>query len=186
MKYHFIYKTTNVVTGKFYIGMHSTNKMDDGYLGSGIHLRRSLRKYGRENHTLEILESCPDRDALRIREISIIDDEMLANPLCMNMKLGGTGGFDDKMRNASHAARKSKKERDPDYKERMRVLAVEAAKKVTPEGRRACSEALKARYADPEFKERQRQIALKANKASHESRRRKKLLLESGKDKVDT
>ena len=55
-KYHFIYKTTNLLSGKYYIGMHSTDDLNDGYLGSGTLLRRSLNKYGKENHSIEILE----------------------------------------------------------------------------------------------------------------------------------
>lgn len=35
-KYYFIYKTTNLINSKIYIGQRSTNKIDDGYLGSGV------------------------------------------------------------------------------------------------------------------------------------------------------
>jgi len=48
IKYHFLYKTTNLINNKYYYGMHSTYKLDDGYLGSGNRLRYSIRKYGKE------------------------------------------------------------------------------------------------------------------------------------------
>ena len=65
---HYIYKTTCNVTKRYYIGMHSTTNLEDGYLGSGKRLRYSVRKYGKENHTKEILEFLPTREKLVIRE----------------------------------------------------------------------------------------------------------------------
>ena len=53
VKYHFLYKTTNLINGKYYYGMHSTYKLNDGYLGSGKILRYSIRKYGKENFSIE-------------------------------------------------------------------------------------------------------------------------------------
>ena len=53
IKYHFLYKTTNLINNKYYYGMHSTYKLDDGYLGSGKRLRYSIRKYGKENFILK-------------------------------------------------------------------------------------------------------------------------------------
>ena len=44
---HYIYKTTCNITNKYYIGMHSTSNLEDGYLGSGKRLRYSIRKYGK-------------------------------------------------------------------------------------------------------------------------------------------
>ena len=55
-KFHFIYKITNTKNGKYYIGMHSTDNLNDGYLGSGIRLRRSIRRNGIENFKIEYLE----------------------------------------------------------------------------------------------------------------------------------
>ncbi len=91
-KYHYIYKTTNLIRDYFYIGMHSTNNLEDGYLGSGKRIRYSIRKYGIENHKFEILEFLPSREELKIREKEIVNEEMLANPQCINLRIGGEGG----------------------------------------------------------------------------------------------
>jgi len=91
-KYHYIYKTTCNVTRRFYIGMHSTSNLEDGYLGSGKRLRRSLYKHGKENHSKEILEFLPNREFLKLREKELINEDLLKDSLCMNLKEGGEGG----------------------------------------------------------------------------------------------
>jgi hypothetical protein len=90
---HYIYKTTCNVTGRWYIGMHSTSNLEDGYMGSGTVLRHSIRKYGVENHTKEILEFLPTREELVLRETEIITKELISDGKCMNLKEGGNGGF---------------------------------------------------------------------------------------------
>lgn len=90
---HYIYKTTCNVTGRWYVGMHSTCNENDGYIGSGLRLRRSIRKYGVENHTKEILEYCNTREELVLREIEIVNSDLIQDDLCMNLKCGGIGGF---------------------------------------------------------------------------------------------
>ncbi len=55
--FHFVYLTTNLKTGKKYIGDHSTNNLNDGYLGSGKpYFQRALKEYGKNNFKKEILE----------------------------------------------------------------------------------------------------------------------------------
>jgi hypothetical protein len=92
-KYNYIYKTTNLKNGKFYVGMHSTNNLNDGYLGSGDRLRRSIRRNGKDNFKLEILEFLPDRTSLSLREKELINEDLLKDPMCMNLSLGGQGGL---------------------------------------------------------------------------------------------
>jgi len=91
-RHHFLYKTTNLKNGKYYLGMHSTSKLDDGYLGSGNRLRRSIRKYGKENFKLEILEFFESREDLANAEKKLITEDILKDPMCMNLKFGGQGG----------------------------------------------------------------------------------------------
>jgi hypothetical protein len=95
-KYHFLYKTTNLLNGKFYIGIHSTSNLNDGYLGSGKKLRYSIRKYGKENFKLEILEFFDTYDKLRDAEMQMVNEDLLKNPMCMNLAIGGGGGNGNK------------------------------------------------------------------------------------------
>lgn len=95
-KYHFIYKTTCSFTCRYYIGMHSTDNLEDGYLGSGTRLSHSIRKYGPENHTREILEFCSSREELIKREEEIVNLNEIAKQECMNIKPGGSGGWANK------------------------------------------------------------------------------------------
>ena len=88
-KYHFIYKTTNLLSGKYYYGLHSTDDLDDGYLGSGRRLRYSINKYGKENHKREIIEFCKNRKELICRESEIVTLDEIAKEDCINLIVGG-------------------------------------------------------------------------------------------------
>ena len=78
---------------KYYVGMHSTSNLADGYLGSGKRLRYSVTKYGRENFKREILEWFNTREELKKREAELVNDDLLKDPKCMNLQYGGGGGF---------------------------------------------------------------------------------------------
>lgn len=94
-KFHYIYKITRTDgSGKYYIGMHSTDDLEDGYFGSGRLLWKSIKKHGREKHVKEILEFLPSRKELKERERVLVNEEIVNDPLCMNLKLGGEGGWD--------------------------------------------------------------------------------------------
>ena len=92
-KWHYIYKITRF-DGKYYIGLHSTDNLDDGYFGSGKKITRSIKKYGVEKHTKEIIEYLPTRQELKTRERQLVNEELLNDPLCMNLVFGGTGGWE--------------------------------------------------------------------------------------------
>ena len=92
-KYHYIYKTTNLKNDKYYVGMHSTNNLNDGYMGSGKQLKRSLNKHGKENFKFEILEFLPNRISLAKKEKYLVNEGLLKDSLCMNLMIGGEGGF---------------------------------------------------------------------------------------------
>jgi len=84
-----IYKTTNLVNGKFYIGKDAKNKKS--YFGSGRVLKQAIKKYGKENFKKETLEVCTDLKNLDEREIYWID-KYNAVEVGYNLTEGGTGG----------------------------------------------------------------------------------------------
>jgi hypothetical protein len=89
--YYTIYKTTNNLTKEFYVGQHVTNDLHDGYLGSGVYLLESIREYGKENFTKEILYIFDNEYDMNSKEIEIVDDKFLLNSLVLNAQVGGYG-----------------------------------------------------------------------------------------------
>lgn len=88
MKKLFIYKTTCLKTGKFYIGQHYGYE-NDSYLGSGLTLQNHIKKYGIENFKRQILEYAEDRVDLDILEAKYISFKTLKNKKCLNRTIGG-------------------------------------------------------------------------------------------------
>lgn len=93
-KFHYIYKITRVDNGRYYIGMHSTDNLEDGYFGSGKLITASVKKHGREKHTKEILEYCESRESLKAREKELVNHLLLEDKMCMNLTLGGGCGWE--------------------------------------------------------------------------------------------
>lgn len=52
---YYIYRITNKINGKTYIGQHKYKELNDSYMGSGVHLRRAQKKYGMKNFEKKIL-----------------------------------------------------------------------------------------------------------------------------------
>lgn len=92
MTHYLIYKITNNLNGKFYIGKHITENIDDGYMGSGLAIRRAIKKYGAENFTKEILFDVYGEDLMNFLEEAIVDEAFVAREDTYNIALGGQGG----------------------------------------------------------------------------------------------
>jgi group I intron endonuclease len=125
-KYHFIYKTTNLLNGQYYIGMHSTSNLHDGYLGSGKRLNYSINKYGKKNFKMDILEQLPSRELLIEKEKEIINVEILKDLNCLNLQTGGFSGFD---------YIKKLRTNNPEYDKKWRALQSSKLKKVHQRGK---------------------------------------------------
>lgn len=91
--YGYTYKTTNLITGKIYIGKHKSEEFDPTYKGSGTHLWNSIRKYGWDNFLVEMLSPCFSEDELNAEEELLIDlFNSRDRSIGYNIAKGGAGG----------------------------------------------------------------------------------------------
>lgn len=109
MKYHLIYKTINLKNNKYYIGCHSTNNINDTYLGSGKALKRAIKKYGRSSFKKEILEFCNSEKEMFLREQQMITEEIMNDIMSYNSSLGGRGGYKNISKKGKQAISKARK-----------------------------------------------------------------------------
>ena len=87
--YHYFYKITNKINGMFYYGIHCTNNLDDGYMGSGRRIIAAIKKYGVENFEKEILKYFDSLKELSDYETQIVNEDLLNDPMCYNLIKGG-------------------------------------------------------------------------------------------------
>lgn len=90
-KHYLVYQITNSINQKIYIGIHSTENIEDGYMGSGTHIRRAIKKYGIENFKKEILFDFDNPEEMILKESQIVDRKFIARKDVYNIKLGGEG-----------------------------------------------------------------------------------------------
>lgn len=88
-----IYKTTNLINGKIYIGqLTRIDKYKKDYFGSGVKIRAAIKKYGAENFKREILLECDNQDDLNEAEIFFIKEYKSQNSkIGYNIAEGGKG-----------------------------------------------------------------------------------------------
>lgn len=100
-----LYKTTNKVNGKLYIGVHKTTTpyQFDGYIGNGIKVGRNLlnpktvfqkalKKYGYASFVRETLEVFNTPEEAYERERIIVNENFISSDTNYNMNIGGLHG----------------------------------------------------------------------------------------------
>ncbi len=91
---HYVYRITNLINDKFYIGKHShclSNKYDD-YMGGGNLIVKAIKKYGKESFKKEITSYYKTSSCALIGEGIILTKDIAKQNNCYNLKAGGEGG----------------------------------------------------------------------------------------------
>ena len=87
-----LYKITNNLTNQYYIGKRR-GKEQGRYWGSGLRIKRHLKKYGKENFTYDVLRINNEDKIFKLEERLITNNYIKNNKLCLNLAPGGLGGF---------------------------------------------------------------------------------------------
>ncbi len=92
--YYIIYQITNLINSRIYIGYHSTENLEDEYLGSGKIIRKAIKKYGKDNFKKEILHVFPDKETALKKERELVNEDFIQRKDTYNIKYGGLGGWE--------------------------------------------------------------------------------------------
>lgn len=123
-KYNYLYKITNTVNGMEYIGVHRTDNLNDGYMGSGKLIRRAIAKYGEENFSKEILEYFNTYREALIKEKEIVTLEYANKNNTYNLREGGYGKceWSDEWKKEFSQYKKNKWVNDEEYRGKMMTI----------------------------------------------------------------
>lgn len=91
--FYTVYKITNKLNGKIYIGSHRTTDLNDQYMGSGELIKKAISKYGIENFEKTYIEIYDNQEKMFALEKHLVNEDFIKSPNTYNMAIGGQGGI---------------------------------------------------------------------------------------------
>lgn len=121
-KKYYLYEIRNIINNKIYIGIHATNNLDDGYMGSGKLLKRAIEKHGIENFNKKILSFYDSLDKLLDAEKTIVNEDFIKRNDTYNISIGGWGWYHENSNSSIQKRKRLKldeKLRDTNFKKKF-------------------------------------------------------------------
>lgn len=161
MKY-IIYKTTNLLNNKIYIGKHQTENINDTYLGSGVALEKAIKRYGKHNFKKEILFVFNTESEMNQKEKELVTESFIATNKTYNMGVGGEGGshFKGKKHTPETKQKLSEISKGRKFSEETKRKISEANRKrvLSDETRQKLSEKAKLRFQNEEARKKHSEL----------------------------
>lgn len=94
--FNYVYEITNLINGKKYRGVHSSNiePKDDNYLGSNRLLKNDILKYGPTKFKRVELKFFDNREDAYLYESKLVNKNWVERKDTYNVALGGKWGID--------------------------------------------------------------------------------------------
>ena len=142
--HHYVYCIENLVNGKVYVGKHSTEDLDDGYMGSGKLVARAIAKHGLENFRKHVLQEFETSEEAFEFEKLLVTEEFVSDENTYNLTCGGSGSWAIVNLNVEFRKEKNKRAaqamntalwQDPNFRLRHTKICSELMKRLLAEGK---------------------------------------------------
>ena len=170
---YYIYRITNLINGKTYIGQHKYRTLDDGYMGSGNLIKVAQAKYGIENFKKEILVfniSKKEHTDLLEKTFIASEREKVGKENCYNIANGGQGGIGYMSEEIKKKISEAHKGKLRSEEEKIKLSEAHKGKHLSEETKKKISEAHKGKHLSKEHRKKLSE-ALKGKYLSEEIRK---------------
>jgi len=161
--FYTVYKITNRVNNKIYIGKHRTKDLNDKYMGSGKLIYSAIKKYGKENFTKQVLFVYDNEKEMNSKEKELVNENFVKSRQSYNIALGGKGGFSPTHDNSTYGklggeAYAYRLKTDPEFEAKESEKRKKAGLKGCEKGGQSYAYKMKT---NPEFNQEQRELRRK-------------------------